>query len=54
MFNILVVEDNRDLRELLCDALTGEGYRAYFFFRRKRGFDTARRNLFRFYRECFA
>ena len=29
MFNILVVEDNRDLRELLCDALTGEGYRAY-------------------------
>lgn len=29
MFNILVVEDNRDLRELLCDALMGEGYRAY-------------------------
>lgn len=32
MFNILVVEDNRDLRELLCDALTGEGYRAYSSF----------------------
>lgn len=29
MFNILVVEDNKDLRELLCDALTGEGYRAF-------------------------
>lgn len=29
MFNILVVEDNKDLRELLCNALTGEGYRAF-------------------------
>ena len=29
MFNILVVEDYKDLREMLCDALTGEGYRAF-------------------------
>lgn len=28
MFHILVVEDNRDLRELFCSALNENGYRA--------------------------